>query len=247
MLHTAEPLSWEALLEEYFFSHILRPDTEWSYRKVTRGFIRFMGEAVSPAQITHRDVLRWRRHLLVEKKQSSHTWNNKVAHLRAIFNFGMAQKLLPHTENPFNHAVVKKEKKKKKILSQPQITRINLLMGKFAEEERTDVMPRGGRCALYPTWYWSTVLATLRFTGMRQNQLLHLRLRDINLESNYIELGLEGSKNHSEWEIPIIPQLKPWLAQLVARAMAAGAEGHDPIFDLSRLSVPHPSRLSRYQ
>ncbi|WP_338861198.1 site-specific integrase [Xenorhabdus griffiniae] len=247
MLHTAETFSWEALLEEYFFSHILRPDTEWSYRKVARGFIRFMGEAVSPAQITHRDVLRWRRHLLVEKKQSSHTWNNKVAHLRAIFNFGMAQKLLPHTENPFNHAVVKKEKKKKKILSQPQITRINLLMGKFAEEERTDVMPRGGRCALYPTWYWSTVLATLRFTGMRQNQLLHLRLRDINLESNYIELGLEGSKNHSEWEIPIIPQLKPRLAQLVARAMAAGAEGNDPIFDLSRLSVPHPSRLSRYQ
>ncbi|PHM47666.1 recombinase XerD [Xenorhabdus miraniensis] len=43
MLNTAETLSWEELLEEYFFSHILRPDTEWSYRKVTRGFIRFMG------------------------------------------------------------------------------------------------------------------------------------------------------------------------------------------------------------
>ncbi|WP_446471446.1 tyrosine-type recombinase/integrase [Xenorhabdus stockiae] len=249
MLHTVDTLSWEALLEEYFFSHILRPDTEWSYRKVTRGFIRFMGEAASPAQVIHRDVLRWRRHLLllVEKKQSSHTWNNKVAHLRAIFNFGMERKLLPHTENPFNNAVTKKEKKKKKILSQSQINRINLLMGKFAEEERVEMPPRGGRCALYPTWYWSTVLATLRFTGMRQNQLLHLRLRDINLDSNYIELGLEGSKNHSEWEIPIIPPLKRRLTKLVARAVAAGAKAHDPIFDLSRLSVPHPSRLSRYQ
>ncbi len=248
MMHgTEEIMGWEELLDEYFFSHILRPDTEWSYRKVAKGFTRFMGEAASPAQVIHRDVLRWRRYLLVEKKQSSHTWNNKVAHLRAIFNFGMEQKLLPHTENPFNNAVVKKEKKKKKILSQSQITRINLLMGKFAEEERTGVMPRGGRCALYPTWYWSTVLATLRFTGMRQNQLLHLRLRDINLESNYIELGLEGSKNHSEWEVPIIPPLKPWLAKLVERAMAAGAKADDPIFDLSRLSVPHPSRLSRYQ
>ncbi|MDE9566504.1 phage integrase N-terminal SAM-like domain-containing protein, partial [Xenorhabdus bovienii] len=243
MLHTAETFNWEELLEEYFFSHILRPDTEWSYRKVVRGFIRFMGEAASPAQVTHRDVLRWRRHLLLEKKQSSHTWNNKVAHLRAIFNFGMEQKLLPHTENPFNNAVVKKEKKKKKILSESQINRINLLMGKFAEDERTQVAPKGGRCALYPTWYWSTVLATLRFTGMRQNQLLHLQLRDINLEGNYIELGLAGSKNHCEWEVPIVHPLKPRLAHLIERATAAGAEAGDPIFDLSRLSVPHPSRL----
>ncbi|TDB49338.1 tyrosine-type recombinase/integrase [Photorhabdus khanii] len=247
MLYTAETFSWEALLDEYFFSHILRPDTEWSYRKVVRGFTRFMGEAASSAQVTHRDVLRWRRHLLLEKKQSSHTWNNKVAHLRAIFNFGMEQKLLPHTENPFNNAVVKKEKKKKKILSESQINRINLLMGKFAEDERTQVAPKGGRCALYPTWYWSTVLATLRFTGMRQNQLLHLWLRDINLEGNYIELGLAGSKNHCEWEVPIVHPLKPRLAQLIERATAAGAEAGDPIFDLSRLSVPHPSRLSRYK
>ncbi|MGJ0636008.1 hypothetical protein [Xenorhabdus bovienii] len=46
---------------------------------------RFMGEAVLPEQVTQRDVLRWQRHSLVEKKQSGHTWNNKVAHLRAIF------------------------------------------------------------------------------------------------------------------------------------------------------------------
>ncbi|SFK36330.1 tyrosine-type recombinase/integrase [Xenorhabdus mauleonii] len=247
MLHTTETFNWEELLEEYFFSHILRPDTEWSYRKVVRGFIQFMGDVTSPAQVTHREVLRWRRHLLLEKKQSSHTWNNKVSHLRAIFNFGMERKLLPHTENPFNNAVVKKEKKKKKILSESQVNRINLLMGKFAEEERLQTTPKGGRCALYPTWYWSTVLATLRFTGMRQNQLLHLRVRDINLEGNYIELGLAGSKNHSEWEIPIVHPLKPRLAHLIERATAAGAEASDPIFDLSRLSVPHPSRLSRYK
>ncbi|REF26494.1 site-specific recombinase XerD [Xenorhabdus cabanillasii] len=247
MLHTAETFNWEELLEEYFFSHILRPDTEWSYRKVVRGFIQFMGDTTSPAQVTHREVLRWRRHLLLEKKQSSHTWNNKVAHLRAIFNFGMERKLLPHTENPFNNAVVKKAKKKKKILSESQVNRINLLMGKFAEEERIQATPKGGRCALYPTWYWSTVLATLRFTGMRQNQLLHLRVRDINLEGNSIELGLAGSKNHSEWEIPIVQPLKPRLAHLIERAVAAGAKADDPIFDLSRLSVPHPSRLSRYK
>ncbi|CDG16835.1 tyrosine-type recombinase/integrase [Xenorhabdus doucetiae] len=247
MLHTEEKISWDALLEEYFFSHMLRPATEWSYRKVTRVFIRFIGETGLPENVTHRDVLQWRRHLLIEKKQSSYTWNNKVAHLRAIFNFGIERKLLPHTQNPFNDAVVKKENKKKKILSDSQMNRINLLMEQYAEEEKKQGVPRGGRCALYPTWYWMVVLDTLRFTGMRQNQLLHLRLRDIDLDSNEIELRLEGSKNHSEWKVPIIPPLKPRLAQLVERAKASEAGDDDPVFDLSRLSVQYQSRLSRYQ
>ncbi|WP_038259787.1 phage integrase N-terminal SAM-like domain-containing protein, partial [Xenorhabdus cabanillasii] len=128
MLQTAEKMGWDELLDEYFFSHMLRPATEWSYRKVKRVFVSFMGETVQPEEVTHRDVLKWRRHLLNEKKQSSYTWNNKVAHLRAIFNFGMERKLLRHTQNPFNDAAVKKEKKKKKILSKSQITRLYLLM-----------------------------------------------------------------------------------------------------------------------
>uniref|UniRef100_UPI001656B338 phage integrase N-terminal SAM-like domain-containing protein n=1 Tax=Xenorhabdus indica TaxID=333964 RepID=UPI001656B338 len=146
MFNNEEKMGWDELLEEYFFSHMLRPATEWSYRKVTRVFIRFMGDTVLPEQVTHRDVLRWRRHLLTEKKQSSYTWNNKVAHLRTIFNFVMERKLLSLTENPFNEAAVKKEKKTKKILSKSQITRLYLLMGQYEEEERRQVIPRGGRC-----------------------------------------------------------------------------------------------------
>ncbi|MEQ1966484.1 MULTISPECIES: tyrosine-type recombinase/integrase [Xenorhabdus] len=247
MLLTAEKISWDELLDEYFFSHILRPATEWSYRKVIRVFIQFLGETVLPEQVTHRDVLRWRRHLLLEKKQSSHTWNNKVAHMRAIFNFGIERKLLPHTENPFNDAAVKKEKKKKKILSKSQITRLYLLMGQYEEKERTQVAPRGGRCALYPTGYWLAVLDTFRLTGMRQNQLLHLRLRDINLDGNYIVLRVEGSKNHSEWRIPMIRQLKPRLAQWVEQARACGAKDDDPLFDLTRLRFRHHGRRVSYQ
>ncbi|MCC8378812.1 site-specific integrase [Xenorhabdus sp. PB30.3] len=247
MFNNEEKMGWDELLEEYFFSHMLRPATEWSYRKVTRVFIGFMGDTVLPEQVTHRDVLRWRRYLLTEKKQSSYTWNNKVAHLRAIFNFVMERKLLPLTENPFNEAAVKKEKKTKKILSKSQITRLYLLMGQYEEEERRQVTPRGGRCALYPTGYWLTVLDTFRLTGMRQNQLLHLRLRDINLDSNYIVLRVEGSKNHSEWRIPMIRQLKPRLAKLVEQAKACGAKDDDPLFDLSRLDFHAHGRMNRYR
>ncbi|TYO97714.1 phage integrase family protein [Xenorhabdus doucetiae] len=157
----------------------------------------------------------------------------------------MERKLLPHTQNPFNDAAVKKEKKKKKILSKSQITRIYLLMQQYEEAERTQAPPRGRRSALYP-WYWLTVLDTLRFTGMRLNQLLHLRLRDVNLENNSIELRVEGSKNHSEWRIPMIRQLKPRLAQLVEQAKACGAEDDDPLFDLSRLRLRYHGQVTSY-
>ncbi|CEK21993.1 putative phage integrase (fragment) [Xenorhabdus nematophila AN6/1] len=106
------------------------------------------GEVASPAQVTHRDVLRWRCHLLLEKKQSSHTWNNKVAHLRAIFNFGIEQKLLPQTKNPFLDAAVKKGKKTKKVLSKSQIIRLYLRMGQHEDDEKTKVTLQGRHCAL---------------------------------------------------------------------------------------------------
>ncbi|WP_038266048.1 phage integrase N-terminal SAM-like domain-containing protein, partial [Xenorhabdus cabanillasii] len=146
MLNNEETMGWDALLDEYFFSRMLRPATEWSYRKVVRVFIRYLGETGSPESVTHRDVLRWRRHLLTEKNQSRYTWNNKVAHLRAIFNFGMERKLLSHPKNPFNDASVKKEKKQKKTLSKAQITGIYLRMQQYEEEERLQTSPRGGRC-----------------------------------------------------------------------------------------------------
>ncbi|MDC9595278.1 phage integrase SAM-like domain-containing protein [Xenorhabdus sp. IM139775] len=108
MFQRAEKIGWNELLDEYFLSHMLRPATEKSYNKVKQVFVNFMGETVLPEEVTRRDVLRWRRYILGEKKQSVHSWNNKVAHLRAIFNFAMERKLLPHTQNPFNSVAIKK-------------------------------------------------------------------------------------------------------------------------------------------
>lgn len=38
------------------------------------------------------------------------------------------------------------------------------------------------KSALRPAWFWLTVLDALQRTGMRQNQLLHIRLEDVNFE-----------------------------------------------------------------
>ncbi|MGP0837825.1 tyrosine-type recombinase/integrase [Serratia sp. CY85251] len=229
---------WELLLDEYFFTKYLRPATEWSYRKVVLTLYRFMGESVTPAMLTQKDVLLWRRHLLKEKGVSVHTWNNKVAHLRAIFNLGMKKGLVQHEENPFNGTVVRPDFKKKRILNRSQLTRIYLLMQQFELREKERKRIKGGRCALYPTWFWMTVLDTFRFTGMRNNQLVHIRLVDINLEQNSIELRLEGSKTHREWKVPVVSPLRERIKVLLTRATERGAGPDDLLFDVNRFTGP---------
>jgi hypothetical protein len=104
------------------------------------------------------------------------------------------------------------------------------------EEERKPV--KGGKCALYTTWFWMTVLDTFRYTRMRNNQMIHIRLRDVNLEQGWIELRLEGSKTHREWKVPLVRQLRERIKLLIMRATERGAGLHDLLFDVKRLTSP---------
>lgn len=227
-------ITWDELLEEYFFAHRLRPASEWSYNKVVRGFRLYYGD-IQPAQITHRQVLEWRRYLLQDKQQSAQTWNNKIAHLRALYNYGMEHEILPSGKNPFNKSNVQRDTRKKKTLTRQQLVRIYLVMQQFEETERAGRGTRGGRNALWPMWFWLTVLDTFRYTGMRLNQLLHIRLGDLNLSEGYIDLCLEGSKTHREWRVPVVNALKPRLRYLVSKSTELGAAKDDFLFDVNRI------------
>lgn len=226
--------SWEFLLDEYFFVKYLRPQTEWSYRKVVSVFRKYYGLNRKPGELTRRDVQEWRRYVINVEGSSANTWNNKVAHLRALMNFAMKANLVPQTDNPFNDVSVRAESKRKKTLSRPQLTRVYLLMQQYADLDRHLTIAEMKRCALHPAWFWITVLDTLRYTGMRVNQLVHARLMDINLEENWMELRLDGSKTHREWRVPIVAPLKPQLQLLVNRAIENGAAPTDAIFDVNR-------------
>ena len=120
--------TWEELLEEYFFARNLRAATEWSYAKVVKGFLKFTGADITPSMVTHHEVLRWRRYVLREKQQSAQTWNNKIAHLRALYNYAMESGLLPAGKNPFNNCTVQRDRKKKRTLNRSQLTRLYLIM-----------------------------------------------------------------------------------------------------------------------
>lgn len=236
-------MSFEQLLEHYFFSNAVRPATEWSYRKVVRTFRKYTHK--SPAEINHTLVLEWRRHVLKELKLQACTWNNKVTHMRALFNFGMKQGLLAHKENPFNKAVVRTGKKKKKTLSGAQMKTVYRLMGQYDERERLEAQSlalsaRANACQ--PAWFWLTVLDTLNYTGMRQNQLLHVRLCDVNLEERWIDVISEGSKNHREFRVPITSVLYPRLEKVLMRSQAAGAEPEEQLFNVNRFDLKRKAR-----
>ena len=145
----------------------------------------------------------------------------------------MESGLLPAGKNPFNNCTVQRDRKKKRTLNRSQLTRLYLIMQQAEIESNRKIFARGGRSALYPAWFWITVLDTLRYTGMRQNQLLHVQLRDVNLTEGYIDLRLEGSKTHREWRVPVVKQLRLRLQLLLTRATEAGAGPKDNLFDVS--------------
>ncbi|EGK8382493.1 tyrosine-type recombinase/integrase [Salmonella enterica] len=229
-------MDWETLLEEYFFSKALRPETEMSYRRVVAVFRKFIGNDMLPDEVTNRELILWRRDMLGRGLTTS-TWNNKVRHLRAIYNHGIKKKWLTLKENPLNETQVPPGSKRKKILSRDQLVRVNLVLGQFEEHENH--WPGQCRpCALYPVWYWRTVFDVLRSTGMRQNQLLHVRLKDVDLKANSILLCKKGSKTHREWLVPIVNFLSDRMRILVDRAIAQGADPEDYLFDVKRFLNP---------
>ncbi|STQ14714.1 putative integrase [Enterobacter cloacae] len=189
------------------------------------------------------DVLKWRRYVLNEQMSSKRTWNNKVAHMRAVFNHAITNKLISARENPFNQVIVKPDIKRKKTLSGEQMKKIDLIMERKIELEQMGVHdPRPN--ALEPAWFWMTVIETLKFTGMRQNQLLHIRLCDVDLKLGIIELQAEGSKNHREHRVPITARLRPRLEQLYLMSVQKGSKKGEQLFNINRFT-PKKKRIIR--
>ncbi|WP_373853831.1 tyrosine-type recombinase/integrase [Lonsdalea populi] len=226
-------MTFEDVLIDYFFHKSLRPATEWSYRKVVRTFINFAGEDITLEKVDKRLVLNWRRRVITDEGLAKITWNNKLTHMRAIFNHAIAQGYISHRENPFNGTVVRPDAKRKKTLTHEQIKKTYLLMEAREADEHIG-MADYRKTALRPSWFWLTVLDALRFTGMRQNQLLHIRLSDVNFAENWISLRPEGSKNHREHRVPITKQLKPRLERLYNCSVERGAKLEEQLFNISR-------------
>lgn len=226
-----EKITWNDFVEEYILEKKLRTASEWSYRKVCDSFYHYLGPSVLPADVTRRHALSWRKLVLKTEKRQETTWNNKASHMNALFNYAIKRKLFKIKENPFSETKVKAGKKKKKTMRQPQISHAYRVM-EAREEEELRLGVQASRNALFPAWFWLTMLDTLYYTGMRQNQLLHLRVGDIFLDENIIRLGNEGSKNHHEYALPVVSYLKPRLELILKKAGERGLKKNDLLFNI---------------
>lgn len=97
-------------------------------------------------------------------------------------------------------------------------------------------MQRGYRSPLYPAWFWLTVVETFNYTAIRLNQLIHLRVRDIDLVHDTLFIQSEGSKSHDEHIVPIASRLRPYLEHLLEEAKTKGMRADDQLFNINRFS-----------
>lgn len=215
---TTQTFTLEQLLASYLRSHTLRPASIRNYRAIIRNIqqeqkITLLGE------LNEDVIIAWRNDVL--KRATATTWNNYFTHLRAMMNY--AQKKGWVTENVL--LAIPKTRvpiRKKKILEQASLQQM------FKTIDRHDEH-------FIPKWFWKTVIKVLFFTGMRQNQLLTLKWRDIDFANNDLLLSLEGSKTHREWNIPLpqgcIDDLR-FLREQTERQMGPVDISNHPVFRL---------------
>ncbi|AKE60119.1 tyrosine-type recombinase/integrase [Citrobacter farmeri] len=224
-------MTFEKLLEEYFFARLLRPDTQDCYRTAVKQFNHWRN--VLPTEVTPHMVLEWRSYLLNVRCIKPVSWNHYMRHLRALYNFAIEQGLLTQFTNPFQKTSLRESRKKKKTLSREQILNSRKVLNHFIEREKAQ---RGYRSPLCPAWFWLAMIETFNYTAIRLNQLLHLRVRDIDLRDNTLFIRSEGSKSHDEHIVPVASRLRPYLEHLLLQAKIQGMRGDDQLFNINRFS-----------
>lgn len=130
-------MTFEQLLEEYFFARLLRPDTQSCYCTAVNQYTHWRN--VLPAEVTPHMVLEWRHYLLNVRCIKPVSWNHYMRHMRALYNFAIEQGLLEQFINPFQKTSLRESRKKKKTLTREQILASRKVLNQFIEREKCSV------------------------------------------------------------------------------------------------------------
>ncbi len=106
-----ELLTFEVLLEKYFYAKTLRPDTQWSYCKVVRTFTKFA--KVLPGEVSADLVLRWKEEVLKVQGLKVRTGITRLP-ICVRCSTLLSRKNYSEEENPFNGVVACPGVKRKK-------------------------------------------------------------------------------------------------------------------------------------
>jgi integrase len=188
------------LVDDYLSERLLRPATNKLYRDIAGQFTSNTGLYVLE-DITVEEVRKWRSAVLSRAKEES--WNMYRRHMRALWNHAIRNHAC--SSNPFAETPpARAPQLRKKTVDKPDLQTV------------MRALQEAGREAAYirPTWFWSIVINTFYYSGIRRLQLVSLNWKDIDLERGTIHLRATSSKTHREWFIPMAKPLRPELENL---------------------------------
>lgn len=188
------------LVEDYLSERLLRPATNKLYRDIAGRFTYNTGLYLI-AEITAPDVRKWRSAVL--SRASEESWNNYRRHMRALWNHAIRRRLCE--SNPFaDTAPARAPQLRKKTIDSVDLDKIMKALRSSGPHSQY----------VRPTWFWSIVINTFYYTGIRRTQLVGLTWKDIDFDEATIHLQATSSKTHREWFIPMALPLRPELENL---------------------------------
>ncbi|HDL5264663.1 TPA: site-specific integrase, partial [Mannheimia haemolytica] len=137
-----------------------------------------------------------------------------------------------YPKNLFKGLMVRPDKPKKKLLTERQIHFLEISL------ENEEKLPH----YLQPAYFTKALIYTLKYTAIRQSQLLQLKISDIDMTSKIINIRAETNKNHEHHEIPISDKLYPYLKRLILESRARSTSSDEQLFNINRFSLVTTSR-----
>ena len=200
MMNPARLKTISELVEDYLSERLLRPATNKLYRDIARRFTENTG-LYQIEEINAAEVRKWRTGVLSRAKEES--WNMYRRHMRALWNHAMRHHGC--TSNPFaDTAPARAPKLRKKTVDSADLQTVLRALRDTGDEGPY----------VRPTWFWSIVINTFYYSGIRRLQLVGLTWKDIDFDAATIHLRATSSKTHREWFIPIAQPLQPELENL---------------------------------
>lgn len=183
-------------LDAYIASRLhLKPNTIRNFKQSRRHLLEYFTEAKRLQEITAGDAEEWRA-WMIGKGVSDATVSREVKRARQFFRFAVRKKLIP--ENPF--------------VGLPSPQQVNKSREYFVSREQADAV-----LDACPDAEWQLLFALARFGGLRvPSEVLALKWEHVDWDRRRIRIPcpkLEHLDGHAWREIPLFPELRPYLDQ----------------------------------
>jgi len=212
------------LLKSFLQSRILRPKSIENYRAVCRHFTAFLVTDESLENIERDCLIQYREYVL--GRASPVTFNNYRRHLNALFSYAIDIGKL--NENPWRRV-----RGAPTLQAKPKMVNTEDLLHGLDLFQKHAIKTWGDSGTNWAK-FWTALVHTLYFTGMRRRQIVELEWSDIDLEARSITLRAESSKTRKEWMVPLPHQLYGELfalRQITENFLGHVPEGHTRVFD----------------